>query len=212
MFTGLVQKVGVLKSAASRSDGKRLCIRHDPWDEPVELGESIAVQGACLTVTAFSRGQFECDVLRETLEKTTVGGWRKGVALNLERSLKAGDRLGGHFVTGHVDAVGTVAGVTRRGDDWILEIDGGPQIMPQVVIKGSIAVDGVSLTIAELGARTFRVHLIPHTWSNTSLRLLRKGGRVNLETDILGKHVMKHLQGNVRAGVTMDMLSAAGFR
>lgn len=212
MFTGLVQKVGALETAASRGDGKRLCIHHDPWGEPVELGESIAVQGACLTVAAFSRGQFTCDVLRETLEKTTLGQMKKGAVLNLERSLRAGDRLGGHFVTGHVDAVGTVADLVRRGDDWILEIDGGPQIMPQVVKKGSISVDGVSLTIAELDERTFKVHLIPHTWSSTSLRCLRKGGKVNLETDILGKHVMKHLQGAVRSGVTLDMLSAAGFR
>lgn len=165
-----------------------------------------------MTVTEFSRGQFACDVLRETLEKTTLGQLKKGAALNLERSLRAGDRLGGHFVTGHVDAVGTVAGVTRRGEDWILEIDGGPEIMPQVVYKGSIAVDGVSLTIAELGTRTFSVHLIPHTWASTALHLLRKGGRCNLETDILGKHVMKHLQGATRSGVTLEMLAAAGFR
>lgn len=212
MFTGLVQKVGTLGQASGRADGMRLVIRHAPWSDPLECGESVAVQGACLTVTQVSPGEFTCDVLRETLERTTLGGGKEGAPLNLERALRASDRLGGHFVTGHVDGIGKVAGLTLRGDDWILEIEGGPDVIEQVVYKGSIAVDGVSLTVAEVRSRTFTVHLIPHTWKNTSLHALQRGAKVNLETDLLGKYVLKQIRGLTQKGITMESLAAAGFK
>lgn len=212
MFTGLIEKVGILASATARSDGMRLVIRHDVWTEPLTLGESVAVEGACLTVTAATPGEFACDVLKETLDRTTLGGKRTGTAVNLERALRAGDRLGGHFVTGHVDAVGKVLALTRRGDDWILEVEGGPLVMEQVVYKGSIAVNGVSLTVAEARARSFVVHMIPHTWKHTSLNGLHVGEGVNLETDLLGKYVIKQIRGLAPTGVTMEKLASSGFR
>ncbi len=212
MFTGLVQKVGRIERIAPRGDGVRLDIRHAAWEDPLVLGESVAVQGACLTVTRASSEEFACDVLRETLERTTLGGQPPGAPVNLERALRATDRLGGHFVTGHIDAIGTVAGLTFRGGDWILEVEGGSEVMEQIVYKGSIAVDGVSLTVAEVKARTFTVHLIPHTWQNTSLQSLRRGSKVNLETDLLGKHVLRQLRGMAQRGITLESLAAAGFR
>ncbi len=211
MFTGLVQKVGRLVAVKPRSDGKRICIRHDPWTEPLERGESVAVQGACLTVAVCSAGEFECDVLRETLDRTTLSRHSVGAEVNLERALRASDRLGGHFVTGHVDGVGRVTDLKLRGADWILEVESGPDMLSQLVQKGSITIDGVSLTIAGMTPRAFSVHLIPHTWENTSLHNLREGGHVNLETDILGKYVMRYVQGSARGGVTLEALTSAGF-
>ena len=211
MFTGLIQKVGTLASAASRGNGMRLFIRHDAWPEALELGESVAVQGVCLTVTEANTGGFTCDVLKETLDRTNLSGKRVGAPLNLERALRAGDRLGGHFVTGHIDGVGEVKGLTSKGDDWILEVGCGTPIMEQLVSKGSITVDGVSLTLAELSVATFTVHLIPHTWGNTSLKALKRGDSVNLEADLLGKHIRNQLKQVVSGGVTMEKLAAAGF-
>jgi riboflavin synthase len=211
MFTGLIEKVGTLASSTARSDGMRFVIRHEPWKDALVIGESVAVQGTCLTVTSLAPGGFTCDVLKETLSRTHLAGMKAGSPVNLERALRAGDRLGGHFVTGHVDEVGQVAGLTARGADWILEIGGSAELMEQLVPKGSITVDGVSLTLAELRAKTFTVHLIPHTWENTSLRVLKRGAMVNLEADILGKHIQKQVQRKSSGGVTLEKLAAAGF-
>ena len=211
MFTGIVEKVGTLASATTRGDGLRFVIRHEAWSEPLASGESVAVQGVCLTVTACSPGEFTCDVLKETLSKTNLAGKPVGTPLNLERAMRAGDRFGGHFVTGHVDETGKVAALTTKGDDRVLEVAGSPSLMGQLVSKGSITVDGVSLTLAALCAKTFTVHLIPHTWANTSLRVLKRGVTVNLEADILGKYVQKQIDRQMGNGVTLEKLMSAGF-
>lgn len=211
MFTGLIEKVGTLSSAVARGDGMSFVIKHDAWKEPLVLGESVAVQGACLTVTSCTAGEFTCDVLQETLKKTNLSGKRPRALLNLERALRAGDRLGGHFVTGHVDEVGEVASVKASGADWVLEVAGSALMMEQLVPKGSITVDGVSLTLVQLRAKTFTVHLIPHTWANTSLKGLTRGSSVNLEADILGKYAQKQVQSKLGGGVTLEKLILAGF-
>jgi riboflavin synthase len=131
--------------------------------------------------------------------------------LNLERALRAGDRFGGHFVTGHVDEIGQVVSLTAKGADWVLEVGGSAVLMDQLVMKGSITVDGVSLTLAELKGKTFCVHLIPHTWEHTSLKALKRGSSVNLEADLLGKYVQKQVQGNLGGGVSLETLRSAGF-
>jgi riboflavin synthase len=212
MFTGLVQQVGTLAKKNARADGASLAIRHEPWASPLVLGESIAVQGACLTVTSLRSGDFTCDVLYETLEKTTLGDITPGAQLNLERALRADERLGGHIVTGHIDGQGLVSSIGQKGADWILEVTCPPELLAGIVPKGSIAVNGVSLTIAALRQSSFAVHLIPHTWSHTSLHALKTGHSVNLETDLIGKYVQRYLgrmQGD--KGVTMEKLLAAGF-
>ena len=212
MFTGLVQQVGTLAGRKARADGASLAIRHEAWAVPLVLGESIAVQGACLTVTSLHPGSFTCDVLHETLEKTTLGDLSLGSPLNLERALRADERLGGHIVTGHIDGQGVVSSIGQKGADWILEVACGDELLAGIVPKGSIAVNGVSLTVAALRQKSFAVHLIPHTWSHTSLHALKAGHAVNLETDLIGKYVQRHLsrmQGD--KGVTMEKLLAAGF-
>jgi riboflavin synthase len=212
MFTGLIQQVGSLAGKKPRRDGMSLVIRHAPWDSPLGVGESVAVQGACLTVTSLHAGEFSCDVLAETLKKTTLGDMSPGAKLNLERALRADERLGGHIVTGHIDGPGKVLSLAQKGADWILEVACGDELLSGIVSKGSIAIDGVSLTVADLRQKSFTVHLIPQTWSHTSLQALKTGREVNLETDIIGKYVQRYLgrmQGN--KGVTMEKLQAAGF-
>ena len=210
----MIQKIGTMGRMTARGKGRSAVIRHDAWDTPLALGESVSVNGACLTVASSKAGEFACDVLEETLKKTSLGSKRAGALLNLERALRADERLGGHIVSGHVDGVGTVASVARPGEDWVLEIGCDALLLSGMVPKGSIAVDGASLTIAELRERTFTVHLIPHTWSNTALRTLKKNDSVNLETDIVGKYVQRYLAtagATGKNGLTLDRILKAGF-
>ncbi|MCE9615605.1 MAG: riboflavin synthase [Lentisphaerae bacterium] len=214
MFTGLVERVGRVARLDARGGGARLVIEHDPWPEPLAPGESVSVQGICLTVAERGSGHFQCDVLNETLTRTTLGDQRPGALLNLERALRADGRFGGHLVTGHVDGTGVVTRLESTGSDWLLETDAGTELCGGMVMKGSIAIDGISLTVAALTATRFQVHLIPFTWAHTSIRDARVGDRVNLETDMIGKYVAKSLARQApaaRAGVTLDDLERAGF-
>jgi riboflavin synthase len=212
MFTGLIQQVGTLGGATPRGTGRRLVIRHQGWDPALAAGESVCVQGACLTVTEQRPNEFACDVLGETLAKTSLGAARPGAKLNLERALRADDRLGGHLVTGHVDGTGRLRSRARAGDDWVLEIGCEARLMAGIVPKGAVACDGVSLTVADLRASSFTVHIIPHTWARTALGDLGIGAPVNIETDIIGKYVQRALAGAGRGGgLTLDDLRRAGF-
>ncbi len=211
MFTGLIQQIGRIQSVQRRGNGLRITIAHAPWTPPLGLGESVAVQGACLTVAERGADWFACDVLGETLSKTDLGRKVAGDRLNLERALRADDRLGGHFVTGHIDGIGRLAARRRTGEDWMLEIEAPPDVLAGLVPKGSVAVNGVSLTVAELGARSFTVSLIPFTWSQTTLSDLREGDAVNLETDVIGKHVRRVLGASVGGGLTEERLRQAGY-
>ncbi len=210
MFTGLIQKIGKLAGKKPRGDGMVFTIQHDAWDSPLVQGESVAVQGACLTVTAIRAGEFSCDVLNETVNKTNLGKKATGAPLNLERALRADERLGGHIVSGHVDGPGTVLSFEQKGPDWILEIACDEPLLRGMVPKGSVAIDGISLTIVELRPKSFTVHLIPHTLASTSLQGLKKGHTVNLETDIIGKYVQRYLERiQPASGVTLDKLHSA---
>ncbi len=215
MFTGLVDRVGTLLGIANRGEGAQLAIDAAHWPDPLRLGESVAVEGVCLTITTITLNGFTCDILRETLSRTTLGRKKAGSPLNLERALQANGRLGGHFVSGHVDGVGTVASIGRAGPDWVLEIACSADLLSGMVFKGSITVNGVSLTLARMNTGSFSVHLIPHTWSQTTLHLIRDGDAVNLETDMLGKYVKGFLErngGDIRTGtLTLERLNEAGF-
>ena len=193
MFTGIIQRLGTVASVDRSGGHGRLHIRTEPWTPALELGESIAVEGVCLTVTGERNGVVSFDLLKETFDRTNLGGKKTGHRVNLERALRVGDALGGHFVTGHVDGVGQVRKITPVGRDWILEINCAPELMAQMVGKGSIALSGVSLTLVDLLRDGFTVHLIPHTWENTSFSELKPGDAVNLETDMLGKYVQRLL-------------------
>ena len=212
MFTGLIQQVGKLHSITQVAGGWSLTIAHAPWtDGPLVLGESVAVQGACLTVTRTDNHTFGADLLDETLSRTALGTLGAGAHVNLERALRPTDRLGGHIVSGHVDETGQIAALESRGRDWRVRVKISTEAARQTVMKGSIALDGISLTIAGLGDDWFEVHIIPHTWSATSLPERKVGDRVNIETDILGKHVARLLGGTHTGGLTLEKLAQAGF-
>ena len=213
MFTGLTEKVGALSGLQRTPDGGRVSVQCDPWKDPLVLGESVAVQGVCLTVVEVRSTGFMCDVLEETLRRTNLGGKRAGDRLNLERALHADGRLGGHLVTGHVDGTGEVAAFRNTGRDWELDIACAPDLREGIVIKGSIACDGVSLTVARVSEGAFGVNIIPFTWQHTSLCALRAGDAVNLETDYIGKYVLQYMRrlGSGAGSVSMRSLRDAGF-
>jgi riboflavin synthase len=194
MFTGLVEDVGTVARADRRSDALVLAVRPSriPLAE-LTLGESICHDGACLTVTDIGRDTFSVLAGAETLARTTLGNLRVGRRVNLERSLKIGDRLGGHWVTGHVDGTGELAARRDLGSNLVLVVRTPPPLLRHVVEKGSIAIAGVSLTVNAVDAEGFSVAIIPHTVDMTTLGDLAIGERVNLETDILAKHVEKLL-------------------
>ena len=194
MFTGLVEDVGTVASADRRSDALVLGIR--PTVMPVGelvIGESICHDGTCLTVTEIGRDSFTVLAGAETLARTSLGALRVGSKLNLERALKVGDRLGGHWVTGHIDGTGELAIRRDLGANLVLGVRTPPALLKFIVEKGSIALCGVSLTVNAVDAETFSIAIIPHTREATTLGALQLGDRVNLETDILAKHVEKLL-------------------
>ena len=205
MFTGLVQRIGTLRRHSRPGGGAALSVAvNKPWDEPLDLGESIAVQGACLTVGAIlANGGFSADVLAETLDRTAFRSLRDGARVNLERALRVGDRLGGHIVQGHVDAIGRVVAIRPREHDVVLRVAADAATLHGIVLKGSIAIDGVSLTVSALSddGGWFEVNLIPTTLRETSLSDRAPGDAVNLETDVVGKYVERLLGLSGPAGV-----------
>ena len=186
----------------------------------VRLGDSIAVNGVCLTVTSFDKNHFEADVMPETVRRTSLAELRKGSPVNLERALTLASRLGGHIVSGHIDGVGTVAGLRQEGNALLLTVAAAPALLRGIVEKGSVALDGISLTVAAVTEETFTVSLIPHTREVTNLRAKRTGSRLNIETDIIGKYVEKlmtakdtgHAEAaDGRSGITPELLARYGF-
>lgn len=210
MFTGLTERTGTLAGRIRRDGGWRLSVSASfPSDDPPVLGESIAVQGVCLTVDGLSQRGFESDLLDETIRRTTLGALPIGARLNLERAMKANGRFGGHIVQGHVDGTGIVAGIAPAGRDIALRISCGADFARQCVEKGSVAIDGTSLTITAVGGDWFSVAIIPHTLEATSLSSLKPGDAVNLEADIVGKYVARFMEKT--GGLTEERLRKAGF-
>ena len=218
MFTGIIETVGKVARVSYGGEAGRLAVEMGAAAEGVRLGDSVAVEGACLTATRMQGATVEFDVSAETLRVTTLGSLQPGFEVNIERALRAGDRLGGHFVLGHVDCVGTVASLRETAAQATLEVTLPRETTAGLVPKGSIAVDGISLTIAELKEDRFTVAVIPYTLRNTALRNKRARDRVNVEFDVLGKYVA-HLLGRAGAGpqsegrssLTTEFLSEHGF-
>ena len=192
MFTGLIESVGQVTEARPNSGGFRLRIGTELAGE-LALGESVAVNGVCLTVVATKPGTMDADVATETARVTTLESLRPGAAVNLERSMRADARVGGHFVQGHVDATGAITEIAQEGDSFRLTITFPPAAAALMVAKGSVAVDGISLTVASVAADRFDVQVIPFTWTHTNLSQRKTGDLVNLEFDILGKYVARAL-------------------
>ena len=207
MFTGLIQKIGTVKRV-SRGSGLVLEFAFEPWTRHLEEGESVAVNGVCLTVVHCDAKRFTADVLRETERRTGLADLVPGAKVNLERALRAGDAMGGHIVQGHVDCRGTVIAKEPRGRDFQLRIRCGRVLAAQSVLKGSVAIDGVSLTISAIGDDWIGVDLIPTTAKETTLGAKKVGDEVNLEGDIVGKYIAKNM---AREGLTERKLAEAGF-
>jgi riboflavin synthase len=188
VFTGLVADLGTVTAVDATPDGARLDVRSALVGE-LGLGDSVAVNGVCLTATEVAGGRFSADVMHETLRRSSLAGLDGGSRVNLELPLRAGDRLGGHVVQGHVDGVGTVRGIRDDGFARVVEVAAPPELLRYVVAKGSIAVDGVSLTVVDAGADAFSVSLIPETLERTTLGAAAEGRPVNLEVDVLAKYV-----------------------
>ncbi len=185
MFTGIVEEVGRVAELSQY----RLAVKAQTVTSDVKLGDSISVNGACLTVVEFDSGSFAVDLAPETLRRTSLGQVSAGGAVNLERALLASDRMGGHIVQGHVDGTGTVSGFTPEADCYIMEIEAPSSLVPYIVEKGFISVDGISLTVVQRTSNLFTISVIPFTMQNTNLHERKVGDAVNLEADILAKYV-----------------------
>lgn len=190
MFTGIITDIGAVQAVTKGADTRfDIKTRYDM--ATVEIGASIACSGACLTVIEKGDGWFAVEASGETLDKTTAGNWQEGTPLNLERALKIGDELGGHIVTGHVDGVGTVLSVTPVGGSLKFDFEAPDALAKFIAAKGSVTVDGVSLTVNTVENNAFSVNIIPHTQTETTLGDLKAGGRVNLEIDVLARYVAR---------------------
>jgi riboflavin synthase len=193
VFTGIIEAVGRIAGIERAGDLARLAIDAAEIIEGVRIGDSVAVNGCCLTVTRIEGGRLHFEAVRETLERTSLGELVENARVNLERAMRAGGRLDGHIVQGHVDGTGEVRSLERRGDDVRLVVDCGPEISDFLVEKGSVAIDGVSLTVVDVLPSGFDVALIPHTLDATNLGDRKPSDRVNLEADVLGKYVKRYL-------------------
>ncbi|WP_312423349.1 riboflavin synthase [Anaerospora hongkongensis] len=189
MFTGLVEELGKVKNMVRTSRSVRLTINAIKVVSDVKIGDSIAVNGTCLTVVAHGDDWFTADVMPETVDRTVLSRLKTGDKVNLERTLRVGDRFGGHIVSGHIDGVGTISGKNTNDIAVIVRITAEPQVMRYIVEKGSIAIDGTSLTVVAVGSDWFTVSLIPHTAGLTTVGLKAVGELVNLEADVIGKYV-----------------------
>ncbi len=212
MFTGLVEEVGRVQSVKPRGDGVTLAVQARTVLESTKLGDSIAIAGVCQTVVAMNDNSFTVEAISETVQRTRLGELRTGDEVNLERAMRLSDRLGGHLVQGHVDGLLEVLGVTPLKGSWRLRLRLPPEGTAYVIEKGSIALDGVSLTIAAKGADWLETEIIPHTWEATTLHLLKTGKKVHVEWDLIAKHVHNMLaQASPEKGVTLEKLIASGF-
>ncbi len=210
MFTGLIERVGSLIDLKRNAGAGEITIAHDPWGSPLAYGESVAVNGACLTVARCSAERFTCDVLGETLARTNLGELAAGAPVNLERALPATGRFGGHIVQGHVDGVGALVAREPLGRDWLLRVRCADKLTAEMVLKGSVTLNGVSLTLTAVSATEFEVNVIPVTCSGTNLGALTVGAPINVETDILAKYVRK-LSAQAESELGMEDLRRAGF-
>lgn len=220
MFTGIIEEMGTVKKVIGGGVSGSLSIRADKILEGTKIGDSIAVNGVCLTVTALLGDGFTADVMAETLRRTNLGSLKTGARVNLERAMAADGRFGGHIVSGHIDGTGEVVSLVPEGNAVWVSVAAEPRILRYIIQKGSIAIDGISLTVAYVDDKIFKVSIIPHTGEETTLLKKRPGDRVNLENDPVGKYVEKLLQpfsdmgiteGENPGGITLEFLQKNGM-
>ncbi len=191
MFTGIIESFGTIRRIESKGEGKALSIRCDLDLSTTRVGDSIAVNGACLTAVSIEKHEFKVDMAPETVERTTFKHLTVGSRVNIERALKLSDRIDGHLVSGHIDGTGTISSIVRKSNALILRIEVGPGIAQDMIEKGSIAVEGISLTINLCTDNDFEVSIIPHTADMTTIGSKKVGDKVNIETDMIGKYIKK---------------------
>lgn len=216
MFTGIIEELGTIRGVSLTKDGGELQIAATTVLGGTKLGDSIAVNGTCLTVTKLEKDGFTAFVMAESLRRTNLGSLKRGSVVHLERAMAADGRFGGHMVTGHIDGQGTFLSQKPEGQAVVLTIVADPEILSGIVEKGSIAIDGTSLTVMDVGKDSFRVGIIPHTGGHTALLDRPKGYACNLETDVIGKYIQKFLAKNTestpkKSTLTMDFLRENGF-
>lgn len=211
MFTGIVEEMGKISAIRQGAKSAQLTIQAKTVLEGTRIGDSIAVNGVCLTVTSLSASAFTADVMAESLRRSSLGDLSVGSPVNLERAMAADGRFGGHIVSGHIDGTGTISSFRREDNAVWVTVSTPANLLRYIVEKGSVAIDGVSLTVAAVTERDFSVSLIPHTGAQTILLQKRVGEKVNLECDIIGKYVEKLLQPHREGSITMEFLAEHGF-
>jgi riboflavin synthase len=215
VFTGLVEEIGVLKVIGKGAKSAQLTINADKVLHEIKLGDSISTNGVCLTVVAFTNNSFTVDVMPETMRRSNLKDLKPGSKINLERALRLGDRLGGHIVSGHIDGTGLVRTIEAEDNATWVTIEAGAAIMKYVIEKGSIAIDGTSLTVARVGKEDFKVSIIPLTRDETTLLSKKIGEEVNLECDMVGKYIerltMFNKDNNKNGEINLDFLKENGF-
>lgn len=216
IFTGLIEEIGTIQAVQKGAKSARLTIRASAIFDDLKLGDSVAVNGVCLTVSSHLDKSFTADVMNETLRRSSLGELSAGSRVNLERAMAAGGRFGGHIVSGHIDGTGTITRMAREDNAVWVTITTAPEVLRYIVEKGSIAIDGISLTVARVDDTSFAVSVIPHTGMATTLLDKTAGSTVNLENDVIGKYVERFIstrEGNEKSkgGITMEFLQNAGF-
>lgn len=211
MFTGIIEELGVVEKFEKSKAPSVFSIRAEKILEGLKKGDSVSVNGVCLTVVGVDKNRFLVETIKETLAKTNLKDIRQGEKVNLEGALKAGGRISGHFVTGHIDGVGRIVKKGKQKEEILIEVKAEPEILNGIVYKGSIAVDGVSLTVTETSPNSFSVYIIPHTAKVTTLGFKGVGEKVNLEIDILGKFVKKFSNQNKPSEITEEFLREKGL-
>ena len=218
MFTGIIEELGIVRRISLQGSSGQIMILADKVLEGTRIGDSIAVNGICLTVISIQEDGFTADVMAETVRRSSLGECRSGDAVNLERAMAADGRFGGHIVSGHIDGTGKITSYRKEENAVWVTIETTPDIMQLIVEKGSICIDGISLTVANVSSQEFQVSVIPHTGDETTLLKKRPGSLVNLENDIIGKYVQKLMEPkslqeeeSVSSGITMELLEEYGF-
>jgi riboflavin synthase len=215
MFTGIIEEIGMITGFSPIRGGKKITIRADKISDDLKVDHSVSVNGVCLTVVNISGKLFTVEAVGETLDKSTLSDIKKSTFVNLERAMKLGDRLGGHLVQGHVNGMGKISQLVQRGDNWYMEIDLPEELIRYVIPEGSIAIDGISLTVANCIGTKVGISIIPHTFKNTTFSLAKLGQKCNVENDLVGKYLEKWLNypsnGKNKSPITLDWLQSQGF-
>ena len=212
MFTGIIEEVGTIERIESMGKGIRLTVSAATSSAELHVNDSVSINGVCETVVSRTEQTFTVEAVEETLKKTTFGSLKKNESVNLELPMRLNERLGGHLVLGHVDAVGKISGVETRENSWMFSITIPMQFVKYVVPVGSIGIDGVSLTVAELESNVIKVSIIPHTWDNTIFHHYKQGAEVNLEFDVVGKYIERMIpEGSAKKFFTEEQLRELGY-